>query len=130
MTCCPCWNCLNFLHVLVGYQANFPFYKIFKETSIKTSLIRVTFVKLPVRCILKLAAFLISAILILKAAETFITFTANLMQIKFSHIISFKVASYSACCLTSGDYIRYLLEKLTREKEVIAAMKKWKCFLF
>ena len=28
------WNCLNFLHAFVGYQANFPrFYKILKETS-------------------------------------------------------------------------------------------------
>ena len=34
------------------------------------------------------------------------------MQIKFSQIISFKVASYSACYLTNGDYIRYLHEKL------------------
>ena len=22
--CIPGWNCLNFLHVFVGYQANFP----------------------------------------------------------------------------------------------------------
>ena len=27
------------------------------------------------------------------------------MQINFSHIISFKVASYSLCYLTNGDYI-------------------------
>ena len=31
------------------------------------------------------------------------------MQTSFSHIISFKVASYSACYLTNGDHIRYLL---------------------
>ena len=30
------------------------------------------------------------------------------MQTNFSHIISFKVASYSACYLTNGDHIRYL----------------------
>ena len=29
------------------------------------------------------------------------------MQINSSHIISFKVASYSACYLTNGDYIGY-----------------------
>ena len=32
--------------------------------------------------------------------------------------------------LTNVDYIRYLLEKLTRENKVIAAVKKWKCFQF
>ena len=37
------------------------------------------------------------------------------MQINVSHFISFKVASYSACYLTIGDYIRNLLEKLKRE---------------
>ena len=36
-------------------------------------------------------------------------FTAISMQINFSHIISLKVASYSACYLTNCDYIRYLL---------------------
>ena len=66
--------------------------------------------------------------LILKAAETILNFTALSMQINFRHIISFKVASYSACYLTNGDYIRYLIEKLTRENKVIAAVKKWKCF--
>ena len=33
-SCCyhPGWNCLNFFHLFVGYQANFPlFYKILKE---------------------------------------------------------------------------------------------------
>ena len=30
---CPGWNCLNFLQVFVGYQANFSwFYKFLKET--------------------------------------------------------------------------------------------------
>ena len=30
----PGWNCLNFLHVFVGYQANFPWFnKILKEMS-------------------------------------------------------------------------------------------------
>ena len=66
--------------------------------------------------------------LILKAAETVINFTALSMQINFIfvtyNIISFKVASYSACYLTNGDYIRYLLEKLTRENKVIAVVKK------
>ena len=47
----------------------------------------------------------------MKAAETLINFTALSMQIIFSHIISFKVASYSACYSTNGDYIRSLLEK-------------------
>ena len=42
----------------------------------------------------------------LKAAETFINFTAVSMQINFSRIISFKVASYSACYLNNGVYIR------------------------
>ena len=64
--------------------------------------------------------------LILKAAETFIKVTAILMQISFSHIISFKVASYSACSLTNGDYIKYFLEKLTHENKVIATLKKWR----
>ena len=50
------------------------------------------------------------------------------MQVNFVHIISFKVASYSACYLTNGVYIRYLLEKLTRENKVIAAAKRWKFF--
>ena len=57
-------------------------------------------------------------------------FTALSMQINFSHIVSFKVASHSACYLTNGDYVRYLLGKLTRENKVIAAVKKWKCFQF
>ena len=39
------------------------------------------------------------------------------MQINFSHVLSFKVALYSACYLTKGDYIRYLLEKPTRENK-------------
>ena len=38
--------------------------------------------------------------------------------------ISFKVVSYSACYLTNGDYITYLLEKLTRENKVIVVVKK------
>ena len=49
------------------------------------------------------------------------------MQINFSHILSFEVASYSECYLTNGDYIRYLLEKLTRENKVIAAVNIWNC---
>ena len=52
------------------------------------------------------------------------------MQINLSHIISFKVASYSACYLANGVYARYILEKLTRENKVIAVVKKWKCFQF
>ena len=56
-------------------------------------------------------------------------FTGISMQINFVHT-SFKVALYSACYLTNGDYIRYVLEKLTRENKVIAAVKKWKCFQF
>ena len=71
-----------------------------------------------------------SAALILKEAETFINFTAILMQKNLSHSISFNVASYLACYLTNGDYIRYLLEKLTRENKVIAAVKKCKSFQF
>ena len=59
--------------------------------------------------------------------EKFDLFTATQ---NFSHIINFKVASYSACYLTNGDYIRYLFEKLTRENKVIAGLKKWKCFQF
>ena len=31
------------------------------------------------------------------------------MQMNFSHIISFQVASYSACYLINGDYMSYLL---------------------
>ena len=54
--------------------------------------------------------FQYDAVLILKAAETFINFTALSMQINFNHFISFKIASNSAYCLTNGDYIRYLLE--------------------
>ena len=70
------------------------------------------------------------AVLILKAAETLINFTSLSMHTNFGHIISFIVASYSACYLANGDYIRYLHEKLTRENKVIAAAKKWKCFQF
>ena len=51
--------------------------------------------------------------LILKAAETFINFTALSMQINFSLNKGFKVASYSVSYLTNGDYIRYLLDKFT-----------------
>ena len=73
------------------------------------------FIKLPIRCILNLAAIPSSKVLqvslgrrsIFKAAESFINVTAISMQINFSHIISFKVASYSACYLTNGVYIRY-----------------------
>ena len=36
-------------------------------------------------------------------------FTAISMQINFSHIISFKVASYSTYYSTNGEYIMYLL---------------------
>ena len=65
------------------------------------------------------------AVLILKAAETFINFTAVSIQLNFSHILNFKVASYSACYLTNGVYIRYLLEKHTSENKVrvIAVVK-------
>ena len=52
------------------------------------------------------------------------------MHINFRHIICLKVASNSACYLTNRDYIRFLLEKLTREDKVIAVLKKWKCFQF
>ena len=41
------------------------------------------------------------------------------MQIIFSDIISFKVASYSAGYWTNSDYRWYLLEKLTRENKMI-----------
>ena len=35
----PGWNCLNFLQVFVGYQANFSWlYKILKETSMYENL--------------------------------------------------------------------------------------------
>ena len=58
----------------------------------------------------------------------------NFLQVVVSpttnHIISFKVASYSACYLTNGDYIRYLLKKFTRENKKIAAVKMMKCFYF
>ena len=46
------------------------------------------------------------------------------MEINFSHIISFKVASYSAI----RHYTRYLLEKLKRENNVIATVKKVEMF--
>ena len=104
-----------------------------------TSLIRFNFIKLPIKCILNLAVILRRKVLQVslrrrsnfEAAETVINFTALSMQINFSsHIISFKVASYSACYLTKGDYIEYLLVKLTRENKVIAVVKEWKCFQF
>ena len=104
----------------------------------KISLIRFNFIKMSIKCILSLAAHLrpkvlhvsLRRVLILKAAETVINFTALSLQINVSHLISFKVASYSASYLTNGDYIKYLLEKLTRENKVIAAAKKWNCFQF
>ena len=48
----PGWSCLNFLHVFVGYQANFPcFYKFVKKKRqcIESSRIRFNFIKLPVQ---------------------------------------------------------------------------------
>ena len=62
--------------------------------------------------------------------ENFVNFTAISMQINFSHFISFELASFAAFHSTNGDYIRYSLEKPTRENEVIAAVKKWKYFQF
>ena len=104
----------------------------------KTSQIRFNFIKLHIRYILNLATLLGSKLLEVSlrrrsnsnAAETFISLTAILMQMNFSHIIGFKVASYTACYLTNGDYIKQVLEKFTRESKVIATMKKWKCFQF
>ena len=59
-------------------------------------------------------------------------FTAISMRINFSHLISFKVASYSVCYLTNGDDIRYLLEKLKREnrKQSDRGGEEVKCFQF
>ena len=37
------------------------------------------------------------------------------MQLDFSHMISFKIASYSAWYLTNDDYMKYLFGKLNRE---------------
>ena len=108
-----------------------------KHSCTETSLYRFNFIKLPIKCILKMAAFLRLKVLqvplqslILKAAETFINFTALSMQINFSLNKGFKVASYSLSYLTNGDYIRYLLDKFTRGNKVIAAVKKWNCFQF
>ena len=53
----------------------------------------------------------------MKAAETVINFTALSMQINFNNIISFKVASYSACSLLNGDSIRYLLENAWQKSD-------------
>ena len=80
----------------------------------KTSLFRFNFIELPLRnrrqfCAPTFCRFHQDAVLILKAAETFINFTAISLYINFSDIISFKVVSHSACYLTNGDYIRYLL---------------------
>ena len=128
----PGWNCLV-------TNLNFHDFRKFsqKRPRYKTSLTRFNFIKLPIKCVLNLAAVLRPKVLqvssrrrFLKAAETVINFTALSMQINFCHNISFKVASYSACYLTNGDYIRFFLEKLTRENKVIAAGKKWKCFQF
>ena len=44
--------------------------------------------------------------------------------------MSSKIASFSACYLTNGDYIRYLHKKLTRENKKIAEVKELKCFQF
>ena len=52
------------------------------------------------------------------------------MQLNSKHIISFKVASYSACYLTNDDCISYLREKLTHGNKVIAAVKKSKSQVF
>ena len=109
-----------------------------KRPCIKTSLMQFKFIKLPIRCILNLAAIPRPEVLqvSLRRRSNFesswdhIPCTALSMQVNFTLIINFKVASYSACYLTIGDYIRYLLEKLTRENKVIAAVKKWKCFQF
>ena len=103
-----------------------------KPPCIKTSLMQFKFIKLPIRCIMNLAAILSREILqvsknafvISKAAETFVNFTVVSMLKNFSHIISFEGASYSACYLTNGVYIRYLIEK------VIAAARKWRSFQF
>ena len=106
-----------------------------KLPRIKISLIRFNFIKLPIRCIPILTA-IPSREVSLRSSSNFencwncINFTAFALQINFSHIIRFQVASYSACYLANGDYMRYLLEKLEWENIVIAAVKKWKCFQF
>ena len=134
------WNCLNFFTFLqVAKEVFHDFIKFSKiYVCIKTSQIGFNFIKLPIRCMLNLAAILRRKVLQislgrrsnLKAVETFIKYTAILKQINFSQFISFKVASYSACYLTNGDYICSLLEKLTRKNKVNAAVKNWKCFQF
>ena len=99
---------------------------------IKISLIQVIFNKLSKRCILKLAAIPRHEVLqvSLRSNSNFESsfdlnnFTAISTRTNFSHIITFQVASYLACFLTNGDYIRYLQEKLTLENKVIAAMRK------
>ena len=136
----PGSNCLNFLQVFVGYQADFSwFYKIIKKPSfIEILLMQFKIIKLPIRCILNLAAIPSCEVLQVswrrrsnfESSWDLHQFSAVSMQVNFSHIISFKVASYSACYFTNSVYLRYLLEKLTRENKVIAVVKKWKCFQF
>ena len=48
----------------------------------------------------------------------------------FSHIVSIKVASYSACYMTNGDYIKSLFQKPKNGSKVLAAVKNWKLFAF
>ena len=73
---------------------------------------------LPLRCILLLVAILMLETLrgLLgsnsksESSYDLKTFTAIRTQTNFCHITSFKVALYSACNLTKGDYIRYFSE--------------------
>ena len=84
---------------------------------IKISMNRFTFIKLPIKCILNLAA--IPRHEDLQVLSRFHSnfecscdlknITAISMQVNFSHIINFKNIVIFSVLLTNGDYIRYLL---------------------
>ena len=100
-------------------------------------LIQFNFIRLPIRCILNLAAILrrkVSQVSLRRRSNfessgdrhQFYRFKANKRQ---SNYKVFKVASYSACYLANSDYILTLLEKPTSENKVTAAVK-WYCCQF
>ena len=77
----------------------------------------------------KFCMFHYASVLILNAPETN-NFAAISMQINFNHNVNNKLASSSASCLRSGDWIGWVFEKLMCEYNVIISVKKIFVFKF
>ena len=112
-----------------------------KRPCIKSSIIGFNFIKLPIKCILNLAAILRRQVLQVSLRprsnfkrcldrcfdhQFYRDINANNLQSQYR----FHSSVIFSGDLTNGDYIRYSLEKLTRENKVIAAVKKWIFFQF